>query len=89
MSLTTTYDILLPYLLFRVYDPATQSIGLSQGAKVLLRDSNLNSATVTVPTRPGLELELYIRGKGATSSDAKAAGTCSLLRRVILQAKSS
>jgi hypothetical protein len=87
LPLSTDYDVILPYLLFRDYDPATQKVGFSQGAQLILRDLSLSSAAITVPARPGLEIELHIHGKGVTSADSKTVGTCSLLRRVILQVK--
>jgi hypothetical protein len=87
MPLTTTYDILLPYLLFYEYDPVTPEIGLSQGKQLLLRDLRASSATITVPTRPNLVLQLFVHGKGATSPDGRVVGTCSLIRRVLLQTK--
>jgi len=70
-------------------DPRRLNPAEAGSGKQAEHDLNLHGATVTVPARPGLTLELHIRGKGATSSDAKTVGTCSLLRRVINQVKSS
>lgn len=88
MPVDSTYDIILPHLLFWDYEPATRDIGLARGSQIMLRDLRATSESVIVPAHPYLVLELFVRGRGARIPDGKTVGSCSLIRRVILEVKS-